>query len=240
MIHEVELEIKESHNRIGINFSGGTDSAMVMILTCQLITDNKLFHKTIVPMTGIELNRPFNAEAAEDILSIIKDMFPKVKFADHNLFEYIVPKDVHGKPRTYLKAKAHRDNEEKLFTSGEIDVIYAGISQNPPWQDLPETHPLRKKREKNREANNGYLEKWLYGGLVDKRELWYHRPLYNHNKKKVAELYRIYDIMETIFPLTNSCIGQAESTNFFTEPCKKCWWCHEKKWAFGLYDGAVE
>ena len=139
-----------------------------------------------------------------------------------------------------LKAKHIEDNEVALFNAGEIDVIFAGISQNPPWRKLPENHPLRKKREKNREANNGFLEKWLYGG-THKRDikLWYHRPLYNHDKSKVREMYYKFEMMHDIFPLTESCIGQAEATNFFTEPCKKCWWCHEKKWAFGLYDGAV-
>ena len=32
--------------------------------------------------------------------------------------------------------------------------------------------------------------------------------------------------------------GLAKTDNF-TKPCKECWWCREKKWAFGMYDGGV-
>jgi|TARA_B100000073_G_C23727065_1_gene569597 hypothetical protein len=240
-IDGIEVHIKPEHSRIGINLSGGTDSALVMILTCmQIMKHNMINQKTIVPMTGIEVNRPYNIDAAEKILEIIKRKFPKVQFGEHVSFQYNVPKDVHGEQRGYLKGKAHRESELKLFNSGEIDVVYAGISRNPPWKDLPEDHPIRKKREKNRETDNGYLEKWLYGGMHERHiKLWYHRPLYAHDKRKVCEMYYKLDLMNDIFPLTESCIGQAEATNFFTEPCKKCWWCHEKKWAFGLYDGAV-
>lgn len=238
MVCGIELEIKDEHNNIAINLSGGTDSALITILTCMDITERKL-NKRIVPITGCEVNRPYNVDAAEKILGLIKKRFPNVEFADHYIHQYDVPKDIHGEPRTRIKANAHRNHEVKLFTNEEIDVIYAGISQNPPWKNLPESHPLRRKREKNREANNGYLEKWLHGGMFDRGILWYHRPLYNQNKSKVAELYHELSLMEDIFPLTESCIGQAEATKFFTEPCKKCWWCHEKKWAFGMYDGGV-
>ena len=234
---DIDIDIPEGIKNIGINVSGGADSALVTFLLCKLITDYNLDYK-IIPMTGIELNRPFNADSAEEIINIIRARWSNVSFAEHNFFEYIVPSDVHGRIRYDLKAEAHRSNELKLFDNGTIDIILAGISQNPPWKDLPEDHPLRAKREKDREANNGYLEKHLSGGRErDGIKLLYHRPLYKSDKKRVAELYHKYNMMDDIFPLTASCIGQAKATNFFTKPCKKCWWCHEKHWAFGMYDG---
>jgi hypothetical protein len=243
MIDNVEIEILETHNRIGINFSGGADSAMIMYLTCLLIEQNDLYHKTIVPLTGIELNRPFNADAAEDILKIIKETFPRVKFAKHELFEYSVSKNIHGPMRSKIKAEAHQKVERSLFHSNKIDVIYAGVSRNPPWKNLPEDHVLRQSREKNRDSDDGDLKKWRKNtGILrqDGLHLNYHTPLYNHTKKKVAELYNKYSLINSIFPLTNSCIGQAEDTKFFTTPCKLCWWCAEKYWAFEMYDGAIK
>ena len=49
----------------------------------------------------------------------------------------------------------------------------------------------------------------------------------------------VFNLMDDLFPLTMSCIGFEKETNYFTEPCKKCYWCHEKKWAFGCYDGGL-
>ena len=45
--------------------------------------------------------------------------------------------------------------------------------------------------------------------------------------------------MDELFPITASCVAYAKKTNHFSEPCKECWWCREKKWAFGMYDGNV-
>ena len=45
--------------------------------------------------------------------------------------------------------------------------------------------------------------------------------------------------MKELFPITASCVGYAKETDYFTKPCKVCWWCREKKWAFGMYDGEV-
>ena len=59
------------------------------------------------------------------------------------------------------------------------------------------------------------------------------------NKKFIAQCYKDYNLMDKLYPLTASCIGYADTTNYFTEPCKTCWWCKEKLWAFGSYDGGV-
>ena len=67
----------------------------------------------------------------------------------------------------------------------------------------------------------------------------HYRPFVNVDKKFVADLYKQFDLMDDLFPLTMSCIGFDYQTNYFTEPCKKCYWCHEKKWAFGCYDGGL-
>ena len=43
------------------------------------------------------------------------------------------------------------------------------------------------------------------------------------------------NILDEIFPLTGSCTGGSFITKLWTQPCKECFWCHEKKWAFGKY-----
>ena len=59
------------------------------------------------------------------------------------------------------------------------------------------------------------------------------------NKKFVSDMYHRYNLMDELFPITASCVAYAKKTNHFSEPCKECWWCREKKWAFGMYDGNV-
>ena len=61
------------------------------------------------------------------------------------------------------------------------------------------------------------------------------RPWANVDKKYIYEQYVKHKLLDTLEPLTWSCIAYAEDTNFFTEPCKRCYWCKEKHWGFGKY-----
>ena len=60
------------------------------------------------------------------------------------------------------------------------------------------------------------------------------RPFISHDKRKVAELYHHYDIME-LFDITRSCENRnGPALNDFEDHCEtECWWCYERRWAFG-------
>ena len=53
------------------------------------------------------------------------------------------------------------------------------------------------------------------------------------NKRFIAEQYKKFNI-ENLSLITNSCIQSGIT------PCKKCWWCKERFWAFGSYDGGIQ
>ena len=40
-------------------------------------------------------------------------------------------------------------------------------------------------------------------------------------------------MLKEIYPHTKSCTGTAWHTQGFTRVCGKCFWCHERRWAFG-------
>ena len=61
---------------------------------------------------------------------------------------------------------------------------------------------------------------------------------WNNHLMLLKFIFRIFEeegLMKGLYPLTRSCEGQADVTKDFTKPCKKCWWCKEKKWAFNQY-----
>ena len=61
-------------------------------------------------------------------------------------------------------------------------------------------------------------------------------PFKDVDKRFTAQLYEDEFLLETLFPLTRSCLGSAEVTDYHEKPCKICYWCEEKYWAFGQYD----
>ena len=64
---------------------------------------------------------------------------------------------------------------------------------------------------------------------MDKRA---YSPLINHNKKSVAKLYKALGVLDTLYPVTRSC----ETDEHPGSHCGKCWWCGERKWAFGYLE----
>ena len=73
-----------------------------------------------------------------------------------------------------------------------------------------------------------------YLGIYDTPE---YKPFEHVDKRFTAQVYEDLFLLETLFPLTRSCLsGDVEKTNYHEKPCKECYWCEEKFWAFGQYD----
>ena len=61
-----------------------------------------------------------------------------------------------------------------------------------------------------------------------------YQPFINVDKKFIAAIYFAHPfLLEEIYPHTRSCTGTAWWTQEFTRVCAKCFWCHERRWAFG-------
>ena len=210
---------------IGINLSGGADSALVMFMTCREL-EKRNSDAMIVPITGVDKTRPTNIWNAEEIVLLFKEMFPMVKFANHEVNHYT--KD-HEKDKT----NKHKKHESKLWSEKKIDVLFHGRSANPP-EDVAKANNLFFKREERRDKHGH--ERVPYHENHNKP---FYCPLEYLDKRFVAEQYKKFNLLDNLFPITASCVEYADKTDNFTKPCKECWWCREKKWAFGMYDGGV-
>jgi hypothetical protein len=132
----------------------------------------------------------------------------------------------------------------------EIDMVYLGLTSFPPrevYLDFAGQQP-----EWHNEFRSGEVTHPLFGFTVpvetaedfgsscpltidgkpidslslDTRA---YIPLFNHNKKDIAKLYRFFDLEKSLLPVTRSC----ENDNHIESHCGNCWWCHERIWAFG-------
>lgn len=209
--------------KIGINLSAGTDSAFLMYSTLKKINHEQL-DIAVIPITGVDNLRPINEWHAREIVTYFEEIFPDVTINEHE-FNYYYKDHEKDKPNK------HRAHEEKLFSREIIDVLFHGVTANPDERSMKDMD-FFENREIKRDNNK---KKFV---SHKNRALWY-APFSHVNKKFIAEEYRKNGLMEELFPMTASCIGYAKHTNFWTEPCRECWWCKEKKWAFGMYDGGV-
>ena len=207
----------EQFSKIGINLSGGCDSSLLLFFTLRELKP----HQTIIPITGVHNARPSNIWNAQEIVLLMKEWFP-----DKNIGEHAI--DYYDKDFEKDKINKHKAHEQKLYDTKTIDALFHGRTANPPIEEA-EKHNLTFKREDQRDGN----KKFVF------RETFY-VPFNNVDKRFIAENYKKFNLMDELFPITASCVGYAKATDNFSKPCKECWWCREKKWAFGMYDGCIK
>tara|TARA_Y100000015_G_scaffold41763_1_gene48280 strand:- start:799 stop:1521 length:723 start_codon:yes stop_codon:yes gene_type:complete len=211
--------------KIGINLSGGADSSLVMFMTCRELEARKS-DATIIPITGVHNARPTNIWNAEEIVQLFKEMFPSVNIGEHEV-------DYYDKNHEKDKVNHHRAHEDRLRDNGTIEVLFHGRTANPTKAEA-EKHNLMYKREERRDRHGH--DRVPYHEHHGKP---FYCPFEFVDKRFVATQYKKFNLMDNLFPLTASCVEYAEKTDYFTKPCKECWWCREKKWAFDMYDGGV-
>jgi hypothetical protein len=205
------VEINPIGNNVGIKLSGGADSSIVAYMLG--VYKKNVRDINIVPITAINAAKPWQHLYAKRVVEFIeKDL--DIKFADH-----IVPEE-HADPSAYteFQEKMMRD----LYASNAIDCHFNGINLNPPI-DLD---PDRKFTYASERDQDGTVKQ-----TVNKKGNKF-APLANVDKRGVAEIYQMFGLMNTLFPLTRSCENKFVA---YAEPhCgDECWWCLERKWGFG-------
>jgi len=206
---------------IGQWMSGGADSSLLAYLLCKEIKDNNLDVK-FQPLS-VRRGRPNNPIYAEGVVDFIRE--------DLNA-DFILPHEVYYPPledseMTELKIFWEKDSDN--FRNQKFDILYSGITCNPPNDaGLPKNKERTRDEESERpiESRNGIKH--------------YINPFFQVNKKWEAEVYKDMGLLDTLFPLTYSCEGDAKDTKTHTWHCgntlpydRQCWWCQERMWAFG-------
>jgi hypothetical protein len=222
----IDFDIPSEYKKIAVNCSGGADSSVLLYMVAKYLKDNDRTDTTLSVLTcANDLKHRWNARKAADIINYIIDKLEWNQFDMH----YAYYRDVQD-------MKYFHQVEAKLFSDSRTDLIISGITSNPT-----EDGPILI------EDSNGKLIDIVATGLDDRntggtannfiknsRGIWY-TPFVNVDKRFVAAMYEQNDIMD-MFDITRSCEaipdGKYEE-NFEFEPCGNCWWCLERKWAFG-------
>lgn len=224
----IEFNIPEKHKKIAVNCSGGADSSILLLLTVDyLIKNNRDDVELNVLTCSNDYKHRWNGRKAADIINYVID---KTKFKNFNFH--------HNYYRDRQDVKYFHQVEYELFTSGKIDLIIGGITANPLSEEalVEDKHGKIVNLKKDAlEARNGTERRvWKTYEMAT----WYD-PFTNVDKRFVAFLYKKLNA-EDMFDLTRSCesipVEQTKYQKDFEEVhCGKCWWCLERKWAFGRF-----
>lgn len=187
---------------IGIKMSGGADSSLAAYLTIDHIT-REGFDTRVHPIVLVEEEAPFQEIFASTVIDFIERSY-RFKFEQMTVRHHLIGHD---------KIKKLRQVESEL--RDRLDLIVSGVTQSPNPIEFDEPGgPDENRRGK-------FPEIW---------DDWMYTPFVNMDKKDIARIYQQYGLINTLFPLTRSCVS---ATTDFSKHCGECWWCKEREWAFG-------
>lgn len=201
---------------IGIWMSGGADSSLLAYLLAKKIKDEKL-NVNIQPLS-VRRGRPWNPLYAANVIDFIVD---DLKFEKMNRHIIYYP-DINDEYYREISVFWEKDNEN--FRNDLFQILYSGITCNPPKSENISQNKERSRDESSKRPIT------THNGLR-----YYINPFFDINKKHLYEIYKQYNLLESLFPITRSCEGSEEDSGNYTYHCGKCWWCEERFWAFGKY-----
>ena len=172
------------------------------------IKDNDL-DVYIQPMT-VRRQRPWNPIKAKPVIDKVCEILD---------FDRMLPHEVYYPPledANQTEWQEFMDRDRENCKNGVWHVLYDGLTSNPPESEMP-----YENLEEHRRGEN--IEKQLEAPARD-----HMRPLYQINKRFIADIYKQFDLTENLLPITWSCEGEASQTEDYTIPCEKCWWCWER------------
>ena len=223
--------------KLGVWLSGGADSAFCLWYMAKCINENKLWDFELIPIHGHDTARVADSRiAANAVVNYVKKCFPKVDIHDTYIFDYYKPKE------TKDKGQFHDPIKYQLKKNETIHITINSYTSNPPKQVMIDNnfyHNRQKSRDDVRAVFDEQVKQGVHGkkhGSNVKTFFDLHRPIAEVDKSFLSHFYNQFDIMD-LFKLTVSCTSGYEGE---IVPCKKCFWCREKYWAFGMYDGGVK
>lgn len=240
------MKIINQQEFIGIRLSGGIDSAVLCYLTLKYLP-----HIKLLPIIMYNKLRPTAENSVNNVLTALRNlnpdsflMDPEVGIFDTTGFVKIIddsgikkhPKDIFQRP--FIRGLFDKYNDK-------LNFVLSGETLNPPLSDqilLGMDHEFLKSRNIK---SNDILFQYLYNEKIK----YEYSPFRNYDKKQIAEVCKELNLMETLFPYTETCETEPHKytgyvkekfgltfTNPGVEPCQCCWPCREKYWAYGVFD----
>ena len=199
--------------RLGIWCSGGCDSTSLLYLLAKTIQDHNL-DLYIQPMS-VRRQRPWNPVKASAVIQKVTEILNFDRMLPHQIY-YPPKSDPHQ-----TEWQEFQDKDKINKKTGVWHVLFDGLTSNPPADVQPYSN-----QEEHRRGDNIKKEIESVCGA-------HMRPLYLIDKRFVADIFRQFNLINSLLPVTWSCEGTVEASCNFTIHCEECWWCWERQWAFG-------
>lgn len=205
------------YNNIGIHVSGGADSALILYCTALMIHNRGQADTVkIWPAVSYDIAAPNckSHDFGKNIVKYIKNLPFGEAVQNPYLHAYHQTDAATESKNIYL-----REARKYLFNVIGCDEVMDGTTRGMPGISRP-TQSFDPSEE-------DLIVMTKQPGLE------FVFPFATVNKKFIAAQYKHFGLKD-LSNMTSSCIISSRS------PCKECWWCKERYWAFSSYDGGVQ
>lgn len=235
------IPFDETWKRIGVNLSGGADSALLTYFLCKIISDNNLKTKIyIITYQRCWETRPWQGHVSRQVYKWFQQRYPDI--IAERITTYIPPELEHGAIGPIINGRSGDQiivGSFNKFAAWEhnLDAVFNATSQN--------FDKTREDRMANRDrtAENGILaDLWMQVNSVD--SVFVH-PFKFVKKDWIVAQYHLHKILD-LYNITRSCEGDINHHAVIKDAiphfkkyvpgmtvpeCHQCWWCEERAWA---------
>ncbi len=212
------IPLGKDWNTVGIQVSGGLDSALLLFLTAKAIEKSGLDIR-IQPISVFIPTKVKNIVATETIVDKVRELTGVDFINDGLVFDMPMEEtSTHdGKKDGYFINMIRG-----LFMDHKIQFEFNGNTKNPP-EEIRKNFKNDQHRQKNRDNATS-----VYNTTHSAS------PHYGMDKADIVNLYIKYDLIDTLAPLTVSCDENINVVNEWETnvPCGTCWWCKEREYGF--------
>tara|TARA_B100002019_G_scaffold212634_1_gene185384 strand:- start:7371 stop:8063 length:693 start_codon:yes stop_codon:yes gene_type:complete len=221
-------DLPQGEQYVLIKLSGGADSSIVYYAVCDKFKD-----RDDVKIVVVTLDTNFKNQyiaSAKRIIRIVRNLTGKAPI-DH------ITRSVRHSETNYVNGQ---DALVKVaYTRYPITRMYSGLTINPPADQLKKLvdHNIVRCNFDKRLAYEAIATRDISRDMAIKLPKSFDSSglvFVNHDKKRVAEAYRRYNMMELLYPYTFSCesppwkLGQ----NKIPVHCGNCFFCLERWYGF--------
>lgn len=193
---------------IGISFSGGVESSLLVYLVLSQLKTYPV-HLFTISVDFRDFNQHvITAQVLNEICKITENF---------NVFQHITVSNDKNVISDIIKTPREFVLKYNIITS-----ILGGGNANPPNDALQDSKYFKNGGGPMHDIRSPYVERGVKAG-----PFVYH-PFTNLNKQDIIQIYKDHSIDKSVLPLTQSC--------WTDPPCNDCWFCFERSWGMQVLD----
>ena len=232
-IDGVQIPFSNNWKKIGINVSGGADSACLTMLLANLIIKNKYNCEIhIISYVRGWMTKPWQSYTSKQVFNKLKDMFPSIIKTRHEYFMSVELE--YGATFSNACSTAGQDFSNYIAFHEGLDAMFNATSSNPPFYIDGQID------SRTIDKSTIDMSELIYLDTYKDLKVFRCCPLVCTSKDWIVKQYYNNNAID-LLNITRSCEGEFDNLDFtnyiqgqYVPLCNKCFWCKERKWATDL------